>query len=47
MRTSDLSQAQSGGLDLKGSVWGSQRFELSLYEETKVESVPHAYRVEL
>lgn len=42
----DLSQDQSGGLELIVGAQGSERGP-GLYKEPIVESVPHAYRVEL
>lgn len=44
--TSDLSQAQSEGLEFRVGAPGSER-GLGSYEEPNVESVLHAYRVEL
>lgn len=40
----DLSQAQSGGLELREGAQGSERGPGS-YEEPNIESVPYAYRV--
>lgn len=47
MGDSDLSQAQSADLELRMGAWVCNCLEPGLYEESNVESVSHAYRMEL